>query len=546
MSEDDEGWAPQQRGGRRWCPLTRPPPFSPSIDSIVRRGFGPDRPSSRPLRFRSKEARRKLALQKLARVFGNGGGGDGGGGNAAERAVLKQVLRLSHVPEVQSLVRDRLSVISGEEDSSGDESDEEREARRAAAAGGSAAVSTALRAIARGAEPVPATLASGDFWEGLLASTAPELRHLRARGGGVTRADGGSGSDADRPHWPHLERRAASLRRKLRVDGYLQIQRPRPDDDDVGSDDEDAETVALRRSASDSEAWTRALGGETTLDDIAAAMRALRDAGWPPVAVYAFDAAWVVIDRLFEIACAVLGDEDVLLEPSCFAWALRGAEEAREGESAGGEVIGTNFPLPHRDYSAREAWADDADDALGSPNLLCVWMPVTDATLDSGCLYVVPRGSDARWNDPGHPDHLSPAEPEPGGGAAVHFPLAAARPMPAAAGSVCAWAGNTIHWGAACRIPEDGDEESTRLSTRTEGGEERRRRRTPPRHSLACTFRRRAAPSFCGSLPALSRSECAALDVAARVRLVAQSLVLYSRWYTLPPSLPGLAPATEA
>jgi hypothetical protein len=41
---------------------------------------------------RSKEARRKLALQKLAKVFGSRGGGcGGGGGNAAERAVLTQV-----------------------------------------------------------------------------------------------------------------------------------------------------------------------------------------------------------------------------------------------------------------------------------------------------------------------------------------------------------------------------------------------------------------------------------------------------------------------
>jgi hypothetical protein len=38
----------------------------------------------------------------------------------------------------------------------------------------------------------------------------------------------------------------------------------------------------------------------------------------------------------------------------------------------------------------------------------------------------------------------------------------------------------------------------------------------------------------------MTREECAAMDVAARVRLVAQSLVMYSRWYTLPPSLPGL------
>lgn len=148
-------------------------------------------------------------------------------------------------------------------------------------------------------------------------------------------------------------------------------------------------------------------------------------------------------------------------------------------------------------------------------------------------------------------DHLRPAEAEPGGGAVLHFPVAAARPLPAAAGSVCAWAGNTIHWGAACRI-RDGNGERGSSEERGGGdcgtGEGGGRGRgggggggdLRPRHSVACTFRRRSAPVFCSALAAMTREECAAMDVAARVRLVAQSLVMYSRWYTLPPSLPGL------
>ena len=286
----------------------------------------------------------------------------------------------------------------------------------------------------------------------------------------------------------------------------------------------------------------------------------------------------------------MLDDDDILLEPSCFAWALQGLPppplavkgagggdvsgggggDGGDGEKGGGGggggrgggggdnmrggkaggSIGSNFPLPHRDYSAKEAWtADDGDGDGGEPNLLCVWMPVTDATLDSGCLYVLPRGADKCWNDPTHPDHLRPAEAEPGGGAALHFPLACARPLPALAGSVCAWAGNTVHWGAACRVER---EESVNANVYDDGkGHEpgvgdgagaggRERSRERPRHSLACTFRKRGAPDFCGSLEAMTREQCTAMDVSARVRLVAQSLVLYSRWYELPPELPGL------
>ena len=41
-------------------------------------------------------------------------------------------------------------------------------------------------------------------------------------------------------------------------------------------------------------------------------------------------------------------------------------------------------------------------------------------------------------------------------------------------------------------------------------------------------------------MPYLSRSACRKLTVAQRVRLIAQSLVLYSRWYDLPAFRPGL------
>jgi len=59
---------------------------------------------------------------------------------------------------------------------------------------------------------------------------------------------------------------------------------------------------------------------------------------------------------------------------------------------------------------------------------------------------------------------------------------------------------------------------------------------------VACTFRKASAGEFAcgGALPLMTRAECAALDVAGRARLIAQSLVLYSRWYDLPAFLPGV------
>lgn len=265
------------------------------------------------------------------------------------------MLRVTDQPEIAALVRDRLSVISDDGDASssstsssggsgGDDDDdddvnmvgsqgadgvrntkEEKTAAAAGAAAGAAAVGTALRAIAKGTKPVPSTLASGRFWEQLLASTAPKLAHLRARGSEGGGEGGGGGvrvEDAtEGAHWPGLDRRAASLRAKLRVDGYLQCPRPacgtrnthnsRNTHNDANGDAADADdgdddgTNTGIDDGDDVDPWTRALGDHTTLSDVADAMGALRDAGWPPVAIYAFDAAWVIIDRLFEVAAAV-------------------------------------------------------------------------------------------------------------------------------------------------------------------------------------------------------------------------------------------------
>jgi ectoine hydroxylase-related dioxygenase (phytanoyl-CoA dioxygenase family) len=90
-----------------------------------------------------------------------------------------------------------------------------------------------------------------------------------------------------------------------------------------------------------------------------------------------------------------------------------------------------------------------------------MWVPVNEATLDNGCLYVLPKQCDSLWADASHPAHqrcaanLSDEEGSGGGGAGppvieLRFPIHAVRPLPVPAGSVLAWAGNTVHWGAAC------------------------------------------------------------------------------------------------
>ena len=111
-----------------------------------------------------------------------------------------------------------------------------------------------------------------------------------------------------------------------------------------------------------------------------------------------------------------------------------------------------------------------------------------------------------------------------------------------------------MHWGGSCRLREDDDTyegenpgEDGLIKIRHARGvpdatATRGPRRARPRRSVACTFRKASAGEFAcgGALPLMTRAECAALDVAGRARLIAQSLVLYSRWYDLPAFLPGV------
>ena len=279
-----------------------------------------------------------------------------------------------------------------------------------------------------------------------------------------------------------------------------------------------------------------------------------RFGAWSPAAAFMYDATWQIIDAAFDVAGVLLDadpdDGEVTLEPSCFAWALRcvddedddgNGENGKNGKNGNvaGSIPGGNFSLPHRDYPASEAWNASAD----APNLVSAWIPLTDATTDNGCMYVLPRRADASWADGSHPDHLAPATREEGGGTTLRFDVARAVPMIAKAGSVCAWAGQTVHWGGACGLRSDECDWNTRAI---------------PRRSVACTFRlankdksegkgegkgkgaaKKGTDFTQGSsaLAPMTRDECRRLTLEGRFRLLAQSLLLYSGWHPVPGAL---------
>ena len=355
-------------------------------------------------------------------MFGTNGGDAGAGAYTAERQILVEILRTTNEPDVVALVRDRLAVIA-----EGGASHPERQRRRhdrttrgrfrGQIRFSSAWTLKALRDIAKGTRPVPSALATGAFWEDLVAA-GRELAHLRATGG--SRDDSLVGDDvADtaaaptrEPLWRGLDVEARRIREKLRRDGYAQCPRPEAFEDDPS------------RLARDP--WTDALGGDTTLDDLADAMDALRVAGWPPSPCTPSTPPGPSSIDSSSSPRKRLGDRGVALEPSCFAWALRPAPaesqvripsaEPRDAASAA-DAVGANFlfrteTIPRGTRGRRRPTIDAFAETTENRPSCASGFPLTDATLDTGCLHVLPRHVDRTWDDPDHPDHLRPAERE--------------------------------------------------------------------------------------------------------------------------------------
>lgn len=143
-----------------------------------------------------------------------------------------------------------------------------------------------------------------------------------------------------------LKNTARELKKQLRVEGYLQM-------DPVHLD------LPLKEM--------------TDIIDRVAAQ------GLPLPFVYVFDEFWLVFRRLHEAFQGVLTDDYKRL-PAFWAWKVDPAAE----ESGW---------FPHRDDYKDTLFPD------GSPQKLSVWVPLTDATVLNGCMYVLPADRDPSYNN---------------------------------------------------------------------------------------------------------------------------------------------------
>jgi len=319
---------------------------------------------------------------------------------------------------------------------------------------------------------------------------------------------------------------------------------------------------------------------------LATIMHHIEDQGYPPVFCFMHEAFWdfLTIHIWPKVTALLLGVDEhneslcVLDAGSAFAWSLQATGKStfpRDGEfrswqNAVSNVnttvpkekeeehecehdqthnyrgLGSSFGLPHRDYSAVDSlYCDDDDDGnhkQHSPAVLTVWIPLNDATTTNGCMYVVPKEFDTDFaTTDGRHAHMNPAvEVQRGVSSKIQFPLHGVRALPAPAGSLIAWYGNTIHWGSSCSkyVTDEQPRKSialtfvrsdcsgalsstttTTTSTSTSNSDDDDDGPHPQRIHNPC--------------PPISLRQATTMTARRRLSLISRSLLLYNQWHAL-------------
>jgi hypothetical protein len=155
--------------------------------------------------------------------------------------------------------------------------------------------------------------------------------------------------------------------------------------------------------------------GPARTQAVVTAVEALKAAGWPPLFALVYDELWGLV---LNDAARTLA-EAILEAPAHLA---------------------SRVAVHHVDRAARaRGWSPHVD-RIGEGRV-SMWIPITDATLDNGCMYVVPRHAET---DAATQRFMESAL-VPGDTATL---LHHARALPAPAGSLLCWREDVIHWGS--------------------------------------------------------------------------------------------------
>jgi hypothetical protein len=157
----------------------------------------------------------------------------------------------------------------------------------------------------------------------------------------------------------------------------------------------------------------------STLAAVNGAIDAIVTAGWPPVFAWVYDELWrfARLPAVSAVLTAALG-ADYAQIPHVWVHVVPAA-------------VGASGWTPHFDGSGTRRAS--------------VWLALTDATLDNGCMHLVPRRL--------LPDAFRQTRVEAVAVRDVLRVLQATRALPAPAGAALGWLFDVMHWGGPCVRP---------------------------------------------------------------------------------------------
>lgn len=218
---------------------------------------------------------------------------------------------------------------------------------------------------------------------------------------------------------------------------------------------------------------------------MADAIRRLDAQGIPLPFAFVYDEFWLLFWRMHRVLEGLLGPAYLRL-PDFWAWLVN----PQRNDSGW---------RPHRDRN-HGALFDD-----GSPRAFTLWLPLTDATPDTSCMYVVPAQRDATYGK-GRIEGWQPA-------------LADIRALPAAAGSALGWTQELLHWGSSAHPRE-----------------------TRVRISVAMEFQSAQTPPF--NQPLMPADQLPSF--AVRLQLIGKQILQYRHMYPLSDAVADLAQRLQA
>jgi hypothetical protein len=202
-------------------------------------------------------------------------------------------------------------------------------------------------------------------------------------------------------------------------------------------------------------------------------VESLRNAGWPAVFSYVYDEFWALLRTpgMVRFLSRHLGPGYV---QNANVWTYRVNPRTRS----------SGWP-PHTDN-----W--DYQDRL------TLWIPLTDATIDNGCMYVIPQDCVPSMLPRNYSDWESVSKQD------LQVLLHNVTPLPAAAGSVLGWHHQLIHWGG----------RATKSTARA-------------RISFAVEFLREAGTPSKLELPVFDK---ALPDIHSRLRVISRAILKYEKF----------------